>query len=245
MSQAGSDDSPGSPVPWFRRSLRRTWNDLKSVYYANTPIWRLLKSAALVFLGLCCWAGGNLLLSFVPDATILRVLTAYGFLLLIWGPLTHVVVVPLVIRLRRTGQHPVSRWFSRHGSKLNLTVFVVLVVILAAVPLGVMTFQFQLPSGGGDGAVDPRLQCTRSDDTVHCHLSNSRGIDHVRVVSGSAVLVEDDEPPFDFDVKVAAMATVREETQFTVELRDETDGLLRSYRRPLDLIPGPPQANGW
>jgi hypothetical protein len=229
---------PGSPLQWTRRTLRGAWNDLRSVYYANTPIWRLLKSAALVFLGLFCWAGANLLLSYRPDWGFLWVVLAYGFLLILWGPLTHFVVVPMVIRLRRTGDHPVSRWVSRHGSKLNLTVFVLLVALLAANPLAIMTFQFQLPAGGGE-SVDPQLQCTRSGETVHCHLSDSRGIDHVHVYDGSGdLIVEDREPPFDFDVELADLEASDGEREFTVELRDANDELLRRYRRPVELIPG-------
>ena len=231
-------DHPGSPLQWTRRTVRGLWRDTKSVYYANTPIWRGLKSAALVFLGLFCWAGANLLLSYLPDLWILWLVLSYGFLLLFWGPLTHFVVVPLVIRLRRTAKHPVTRWFSRHGSKVNLTVFFVLVVVLAAFPLGIMTFQFQLPSGGDGGGVNAQLQCTRSGDNIHCHLSNSQGIDHVYVTSGGELLVDDRDPPFDFDLSVDELSAVRDEKQFTVELRDENDELIRSYRRRLDLIPG-------
>lgn len=239
MSDSQTDDSdPGSPLQWTRRKLRSVWRDLKSVYYANTPIWRGLKSAALVFLGLFCWAGANLLLSYLPGQGWLYVVLSYGFLLLFWGPLTHLVIVPLVIRLRRTANHPATRWFSRHGSKVNLTVFFVLVLVLAAFPLGIMTFQFQLPSGGGDGAIDPRLQCTRSGENVHCHISDSRGIDHVNVLSGGELIVEDREPPFDFDVSVGELSEVRGDDEFTVELRDEDDTLLRRYKRTLDLIPG-------
>jgi hypothetical protein len=233
-----SATDPGSPLQWTRRTLRGAWNDLRSVYYANTPIWRLLKSAALVFLGLFCWAGANLLLSYRPDWGFLWVLLAYGFLLLLWGPLTHFVVVPLVIRLRRTGDHPVTRWLSRHGSKANLGIFAVLVLLLAANPLGIMTVQFQLPAGSGD-SVDPQLQCTRSGENVHCHLSDSRGIDHVHVYDGGGnLVVEDREAPFDFDVDVTELSAAGGEQEFTVELRDANDELLRRYRRPVDLIPG-------
>jgi hypothetical protein len=230
---------PGSPLQWTRDKLRGAWNDLRSVYYANTPIWRLLKSAALVFLGLFCWAGANLLLSYRPDWGWLWIVLAYGFLLPFWGPLTHFVVVPLGIRLRRTGDHPVTRWCSRHCSKLNLAIFAVLVVLLAANPLAVMTLQFQLPAGGGGDDVNPQLQCTRSGENVHCHLSDSRGIDHVHVYDGRGdLVVEDREAPFDFDVDVGELSGAGGEKEFTVELRDANDELLRRYRRPVDLIPG-------
>lgn len=228
---------PGSPLEWTRRVLSSAWQDLKSVYYANTPIWRLLKSAALLFLGLFTWAGSNLLLSFRPDWTVLWIFLSYGFVLVIWGPFTHFVVVPLVIRLRRTSQGPVTHWLGRHGSKLNLTVFFLVVLLLAAYPLGVMTVQFQLPAGDS-GSVNPQLQCTKSGERIHCHLSDSRGVDHVRILSGGERLQQIDEPPFDFNLDTSELETVRDEKQFTVELRDENDDLVRRYIRRADLIPG-------
>jgi hypothetical protein len=238
MSDAPDEPThPGSPLEWTHRVLSSAWQDLKSVYYANTPIWRMLKSAALVFLGLFTWAGSNLLLSIRPGWGFLWVFLSYGFVLVVWGPLTHFVVVPLVIRLRRTSQRPVTRWLSRHGSKLNLTVFALIVLVLAASPLGIMTVQFQLPAGDS-ASVNPQLQCTKAGGTVHCHLSDARGVDHVRILSGGERLQQIDQPPFDFNLDVGELETVRNEKQFTVELRDENDDLVRRYIRRADLIPG-------
>ena len=87
---------PGSPLTWTRRTVRSAWNDLMSVYYANTTIWRLFKSGALIMLGLFAWSGSNLLLSYRPDWGFLYYVMAYGFVLLFWGPFTHLVVVPAV-----------------------------------------------------------------------------------------------------------------------------------------------------
>lgn len=231
---------PGSPSQWLRRTVRRAWNDFRSVYYANTLIWRVFKSGALLFLGLFCWSGANLLLSYRPDWGFLWFVMAYGFLLLFWGPFTHFVVVPFVIRMRRRGQRgPVSRFVTRHGSKANLTVFFVLVLLLGTYPIGPMAFEFQLPAGSGSGGdVDPDLQCTKSADVVHCHLSDSRGIDHVVVTSGGETVEVIDEPPFDFDVRISEIESVRGDRQFEVELRDADDRLLRRYVRVVDTIPG-------
>lgn len=229
---------PGSPLEWTRRVLSGAWRDTLSVYYANTPIWRLLKSGALLALGLFVWAGANLLLAYRPDWTFLWVFLAYGFVLVVWGPFTHVVVVPLVIRLRRTSQGPVTHWLGRHGSKLNLTVFFLVVLLLAAYPLGVMTVQVQLPSSGDAGSVNPQLQCTKAGEQIHCHLSDARGVDHVQIRSGGELLQEIEEPPFDFNLDVGELETVRDEKQFTVELRNEDGDLIRRYIRRADLIPG-------
>lgn len=230
---------PGSPLTWTRKVLRSAWNDLLSVYYANTIIWRLLKSAALVFLGFFCWTGANLVLSYRGDWGFLYYVMAYGFALLFWGPFTHLVVVPMIIRIRRSSRSGSARWFARHGSKANLTVFLLLVLVLGSFPLGVMTFEFQVPAGGGANAdIDPQLQCTKSDEVIHCHISDSRGIDSVVVSSGGQTLEEIEEPPFDFDVRTDDLMTVNGDKQFTVELRDEDGDTIRRYIRRADLIPG-------
>jgi hypothetical protein len=228
---------PGSPLDWGRKALVRAWRDLKSVYYANSTIWKLLKSGTLMFFGLFLWAGSNLLLSYQPGWRVLYYVMAYGFVLLLWGPLTHLVVVPLVIRMRRSGEGGLSRFISRYGTKSNLTIFIILVLILGTFPLGAMTFEFQLPSDSGSD-VNPRLDCTRSEETVHCHLSDSRGIDRVVVTSGGETVKTMEEPPFEFTLDVNEMSAERGDKQFVVELQDENGDTLRRYNRRVELIPG-------
>jgi len=235
---ASSTESDGteSPIAFVRRVLGGMWRDMVSVYYANTVVWRVLKSGALLFLGLFCWIGGNLTLSFV-DLELFQYVTAYGFALLFWGPFTHLVVVPLVIRLRRTAGHPVTRFFSRNGSKTNLTVFLLLVIVLGTFPPGVMTLQF---SGAAGGAPDITgdLQCTKTTETVHCHLTNPEGVDHVVVLSGGETIERVEDAPFEFDIARAELAEVNEQEQFTVELRDENGNTQRRFVRQVNLIPG-------
>jgi hypothetical protein len=232
-------DYPGSPIQWTRRVVRDGWNDFVSVYYANTTIWRLFKSGALLFLGFFCWSGANLLLSYRADWGFLYYVMAYGFALLLWGPLTHLVIVPAVIRLRRTSRGGVRSWLGRHGSKVNLSVFILIVLLLGTFPPGVMTFEFQMPAGGDDTAtVNPQLQCTRSGEAIHCHLSDSRGIDRVVVTSGRSEITTIEDPPFDFDVMTSDLETVNGDKQFTVELQDEEGNTIRRYIRRADLIPG-------
>jgi hypothetical protein len=238
MSDGHQDSAdPGSPLEWGRKVLVSGWRDLKSVYYANSTIWKLLKSAALLFMGFFLWAGTNLLLSYQPGWGFLYYAMAYGFVLLLWGPLTHLVVVPFVIRMRRSGEGGLSQFISRHGSKTNLTIFIIIVLILGTFPLGVMTFEFQLPSGGGSD-VNPSLDCTRSSETVHCHLSDSRGIDRVVVTSGGETLEVIEEPPFEFTLDTNQMNGERGDKQFLVELQDENGDTLRRYNRRVELIPG-------
>ena len=210
-----------------------------SVYYANTTIWRLFKSGALIMLGLFAWSGSNLLLSYRPDWGFLYYVMAYGFVLLFWGPFTHLVVVPAVIRLRRSGMVGRTGQLIRQASKINLTIFLVIVLLLGTVPPGVMTFEFQVPSGGGGGGdVNPQLQCTRSGGVVHCHFADSRGIDSVVVSTGGTELQTIDEAPYDFDVTVSDLETVNGDERFTVAIRDENDQVIRRYIRRVDLIPG-------
>lgn len=236
-SNHGIDPAP-SPLEYTRHLLRSGWRDLLSIYYANTLIWRLLKSGALIFLGLFCWSGANLVLSYRPDWGFLYVIMAYGFALLLWGPLTHFVIVPLIIRFRRSGHGGPARLVAQHGSKINLTVFILIVIALAIIVPGVMTFEFQVPTGDGGGDVDPDLQCTRSGDIVHCHLTESAGIDHVVITSGGRTIEVIDDPPFDFNVNVNELETINGDRQFTVELRDASDNILRRYVRRVELIPG-------
>jgi hypothetical protein len=225
-----------STVQWVRAVLAGMWRDLVSVYYANTLVWRGLKSGALVFLGFFCWVGGNLTLSYV-DWTPLYYVIAYGFALLLWGPLTHLVVVPLVIRLRRTGRHPVTRAFSKHGSKLNLTVFVLIVLVLGTALPGVMTFEFGVDTGGSAPDVSGDLQCTKTSGAVRCAIANPSGVDRVAVLSGGETVAVDRDPPFEFEVRISELASINEQRQFTVELRDGNGDTLRRYVRQVALIP--------
>lgn len=231
-------EGPGSPWEYTRNVLRQTWRDLKSVYYANTTIWRLLKSAALIFLGLFTWAGANLLLSYRPDWGFLYYVLSYGFLVIFWGPFTHLVVVPLIIRFRRSGEGGFKRAFSRYATKTNLTIFIVLVLLLGTYPIGPMLFEFQLPAGGSGSDVNPQLQCTKSSEVVHCHLADSRGVDSVVVKSGGQTVETIDDPPYDFDLEIAEIKSVRGQKEFTVEIRDGGGDVVRRYIRRVELIPG-------
>lgn len=235
---ADTDRPRRSPLEYLRGVLRRAWNDTKSVYYANAPIWRVLKSGGLLVFGLFCWSAGSLLLSYQPGWTALWYVIAYGFALIFWGPLTHFVVVPLVIRLRRTAAHPLTRGLSRHGSKLNLTVFFTIVLVLGTFPVAPMTLDFH-PEFGADSTpdVDATLVCSKSDDLVQCHLvSSSEAIDHVVVTSGGTELQTVTDPPFEFELRADDLEEVVGQKRFTVELRDEEGDRLRQYTRNLDAI---------
>lgn len=215
-----------------RRLLGRAWRDLLSVYYANTPAWRWLKSGGLVLFGLALWSGANVLHSYVPEWNLLTYVMAYGFLVIAWGPLTHFLVVPGVVRLRRTADGDLGRWIARNGSKLNFGAFLMLVVVLGSLAPGIMMLEFSgalTDSGSGDVTAD--LICTTGDETVSCHLEDPNGFDHVVVRSGGEQLRRVDEPPYAFEVRRDELAETRNGAKLVVELKAEDGTTLRRFIR--------------
>lgn len=205
----------------IRRHTRQLWRDLLSVYYANTPIWRWLKSAALLFLGFFAWTGGAVLLSVKPEWSVLTYVMAYGFVLIVWGPFTHFVVVPVTIRLRRNGRGSIARIISRNAGKINLTVFFTIVVLFGTLTPGVMMLEFS-PSFVDGESTDVRgeLRCETTEELVSCHIENPHGIDHVVVTSGGETLATVDEPPFEFELSVDEIGETRTGKEFTVDYRN-------------------------
>lgn len=221
-----------SPVTGLRRVVRQLWRDLLSVYYANTPAWRWLKSGTLVVFGFFCWTGSSVLRSYRPGWGFLTYTMAYGFLLIVWGPLTHLGVVPAAIRLRRTAERPLVRTLARQASKLNLSVFLTLVLILGTVTPGVMTFEYSSPlADGGDAAADAGADvvCEDRGDLVACHLEAVEGADRVVVTSGGAELRTLEGPPYEFELRKSELADGATGKQFVVELRDAEGETLRRY----------------
>ncbi|WP_197431178.1 hypothetical protein [Halorubrum sp. CBA1125] len=201
------------------------------MYYANTPVWRWLKSGALVFLGLFLWMGGNVLLAYWIDATALRYATAYGFVLIAWGPLTHLVVVPAVIRLRRTAENPVVRRIVRHGSKINFTTFLVIVAVVGTVGPGVMLLDFSSGFGTDGSDVTADLVCETDGDPITCELETAAGVDHVVLLSGGEEIDRSDEPPYAVSAPRDSLSEGPSGAQFVIELRDSNGETLRRFIR--------------
>ncbi|WP_226483305.1 hypothetical protein [Natrinema amylolyticum] len=233
-----SDDATASPLESVTRAIARAWRDLLSVYYANTPIWRLFKSVGLLFFGFFCWTASSLVLSYGIEWTILEYTRAYGFVLILWGPLTHAVIVPLVIRLRRTADRPLVRAIARNGSKINLSIFLAIVLILGTAPVSPMLLDFQSPLQSDSGSdVNPDLSCTRADGEISCTLSETEGIDSVVVTSGESQIARVEDPPYDVTFREDDLESVVGQKEFVVELRDEDDETLRRYRRSVSSVP--------
>lgn len=223
-------DTTVTPTDRLRALLGRAWRDARSVYYANTPAWRWLKSGTLVFFGLFCWSAAGLLHSYRPGWDWLTYVMAYGFLLVAWGPLTHAVVVPASIRLRRTAERPWVRTLARHASKLNLGVFFALVLVLGTVAPGAMMLDFRGALGGdGGGDVTAEVGCTPAGDHVRCRVDVEGDVDRVVVTSGGERLRTLEEPPYTFELARDEIATVAGGGQFVIELRDADGNTLRRF----------------
>ena len=213
---------------WY---IRQMWRDLLSVYYANTPVWRWLKSGALVFLGFFCWTGGSVLLSVRPDWGVLTYVMAYGFVLIGWGPFTHFLVVPLILRLRRSGKRPITRTVARHGGKINLTIFFTIVLLLGTFTPGVMVLDFApiVPDSGNEVRGD--LVCDVAADIVTCTVENAQGIDHIVVTSGEETITTVHDPPYAFEIHVAELTEVRTGYEYVVEAKNEDGETVRRWIR--------------
>lgn len=213
-------------------SLRQAWRYTLSVYWLNAMEWRLMKSGVLVFFGLLCWLAGNLFLSYRPDITVASFVIAYGFVLIVWGPLTHLVLLPVIIRIRRSGR-PGLRWVSRYGSKLGIILFVVLVLVLGAYPPDVMMLEYGGPPAVGDPAppVAGDLDCVTMEGVVSCQVVGGQGFDHVVVLTGGRELLRVDDPPYAFEVQEEDLAEGHLGRYLAVELRNAEGEILRRYVR--------------
>jgi hypothetical protein len=215
-----------------RGQVRQAWRDLLSVYYANTPTWRWLKSGALVFFGFFLWMGGAVVFSVQPGWGFLTYVMAYGFLLLVWGPFTHLVVVPVTIRLRRTAEHPLVRSFSRNSGKINLSIFFALVIIVGTIAPPVMLLEFSPGDNGGENVdIGGDLQCDTTGDPITCEVVSPEGFDHVTVESGGETVATADSPPYAVSFDRGELRETRTGREFRVQFRDESGDVLREFVR--------------
>jgi len=234
-----SDDVTDSPLRTLRRLARSAWRTMLTIYYANSISWRALKAGALVFLGFFAWVGASILLSYRPGWTVLHYVQAYGFLLVGYGPFHHLVVIPVYQRLRRKGTH-LSLGGHFHLPNASLAVFFALVIVLGTVPAGPMTIDFTSALDDSGVDVDPALLCVQGEHgngtDIHCHLSESEGIDRVVVRSGDRTILTDGEPPFDFTIREDQLESTRGQKRFVVDLRDPDGSLIRRYTRTLSRV---------
>jgi uncharacterized integral membrane protein len=236
-----NEETATSPLAAVRRTVRSAWNSLLTVYYANSVSWRVLKVGALVFLGFFLWAGSNILLSVQPTWTFLHYPMAYGFLLVVYGPIHHLVVIPLALRWRRSADDT-RREIGKRLPNSGLAVFLVAVVVLGVFPVGPVAIDFTSALDGAGADIDPGIHCVRGgaeagNGSIHCHLTEYEGVGRIAVKTGDRTLATDDEPPFEFTIRESELASVMDEKQFRVVVYDDDDGeLVRRYTRRLSMI---------
>lgn len=233
-----SEQTAPTPLAWASDAIMGGWRSLKTIYYANTMSWRFLKSGALLFFGFFLWSASNLLLSVQPGWTVLRYIAAYGFILIPYGPFHHLVVIPLALRWRRAGGKKTT--IGRRLPNTGLALFLIAVIVLGTFPAGPMLFDFGSSIGGDSADVNPDMLCTQStvdgETIVHCHLSESEGIDHVEVQSGGETVLVDRQPPFQWEMNANQLQEVTGQKQFQVVLRDEDGDMIRRYVRTMSSI---------
>lgn len=210
----------------IRNTFRQAWRDLLSVYYANTPVWRWLKSGALLFFGFGLWAAGAVVHSVTGWRPILYVM-AYGILLIFWGPFTHMVVVPVTIRLRRNASSKLERIFAFNSGKINLTIFFICVIALATFVPGLMMLDFSPNLGDGSPDVSGNLVCDEGAAAVSCEVHDAQGIDHVVVTTGGETIRTVEDEPFAFELDHDELHETRTGLQFEVEYRDSDGSTLQ------------------
>lgn len=212
-----------------RGYARQGWRDLLSLYYANRPIWRWLKSGALLFLGIGAWAASAVVYS-VTDWFVFRYVMAYGFLLIFWGPFTHMVLVPLTIRLRRNARSTAGRIFAFNSGKLNFAIFFACLFVLATFLPGLMMLEFSPDlGGGGQPEVSGELFCNPGEEVVSCEVADPQGVDHVVVTSGDERIRTVEDEPFTFELERGDLAETGQGLRFEVELRDAEGNTLRRF----------------
>jgi len=227
-----------SPAELGREAVRSAWRTALTVYYANSPAWRLLKSGALLFLGFFLWAGSNVLRSYQAGWEWLTYPMAYGFLLVWYGPVHHAVVIPLALRWRRaTGR---LRTVGAHLPNGTLATFLVAVLVLGTFPAGPMVVDFSSHLAAGGADVDPDVHCVKSETAagtdVHCHLSEGDSVHRLVVKSGGETVTTVEEPPWEFTVAASDLRTTMDSERFTIVLQGENGDTVRRYTRTLRMI---------
>ncbi|MFB6268809.1 MAG: hypothetical protein ABEH83_02615 [Halobacterium sp.] len=228
MSNTSNTESVGA-LAGVERAVGNAWGVVKTVYYANSVSWRALKSGGLLFFGFFLWAGSNVLRSYTGWA-VLDYTAAYGFIVLWYGPVHHVVVIPLALKWRRS-----AGLRQRVGMRLPnamLAVFLVGVLVLGTFPAGPVIVDFDSAIGSAEGAqVQPDLACLENaaGDSVDCEVRNPSAVDRVVVTSSGEDVRVLDSPPFEFTVDASEVRETMGQKQFTVHLYEADGDLVRQY----------------
>jgi hypothetical protein len=225
----------------MREFFRHSWRLIKSIYYASATSWRLLKAGSLVFLGFFCWSASNLMVSYGVDGLFWYLLMAYGFLLIFFGPLTHLVLLPYALPwLRRRRRDSFLHTLGKNLSPTTLTVFFLLVTVMGVTRADIMTFDFSPSSYSRPPVADinPELRCNYLDnkEVIECRLTSDSGIASLVLESGNQELLVDNEPPFSFVIAEDGLEEVVGQRQLRVILRDDQRNTVRQFTRTVRMI---------
>ncbi len=222
-------------------ALKSLWLAYKALYYASTPSWRFMKSGALFLFGFFCWSAGNLLLSYEPSWTWVQFIAAYGFLVIIWGPTTHLLLVPIVTPyMRRCFDSNPGKWLAKHLSLVNFLVFMVHVILFGLYPPEHVLFEFgTIASSNPEVDVNPTLDCGRNRDAARltCTVSPGDGIGRLEIETAGKPLSRLDEAPWTFTLREQDLARVVGQQQFEVLVMTPGGNVIRSYTKYVATIP--------
>lgn len=218
--------------------VKSGWDVLSTVYSYNSLPWRILKAGGLVIFGFFNLMMANLLHSYKPHWNFLYLFMAYGSLLIVYGPIHHLVVIPLSLHLGRYSWAR-SLGIPRWGHVVMLVLFFVAVVGLAVFPLDVMTFELSASGLSGGPDVDPEVSCWRRSEStsiIECDVSDEPGIARVDVMSNGEVITSADTPPFRFTVDENQLQEVVGRRSFYVVPKDNNGNMLRRFVQQTEFI---------
>lgn len=219
--------------------LKKGWGILRTVYWFNSLPWRFLKSGALIVLGFFCLSGANLLHSYKPNWDFLNYFIAYGFLLIVYGPIHHMIVIPLSLHLVHYSWGRRLR-VNKRGPFWTLMLFFAVVIVFGTYPLDVMTFEFSAPQLTRTADVDPDINCYRTSkdesSTINCHVPAVEVIAYVEVENKGKIVLTDRKPPFEFTLNASELEEVVGRKNFHIILRGEDGHMIRRYVRSASML---------
>lgn len=237
-----------NPLGRLWEALKKGWDILRTVYWYNSLPWRILKSGALVVLGFFCLSGGNLLLSYKPDWAVLHYLIAYGFLLILYGPIHHLLVIPVSLKLAHYSWGKRLR-LNKRGPFWTLIFFFVAVGLLGLYPPDVMTFDFSALQLSGSHDINPDVSCYRNPENqspavIHCRVEATGEIGYVEVENKGKIIQTDRESPYELSIDVSDLDEVVGQKNFHIVLRTDNGQMIRRYVRSASMLERGPSADG-